>query len=92
MVKFLINFLDLYIEDSSDLSMSRSKKKPYYADRNPFGKKKANQKVRKENKKMCNEIYNEELPSGRSYKKLFSSYIISDWSFHAPKDKKAYRK
>lgn len=62
--------------------MSRSTKKPYYKDRNPGTKTDANRKVRK----------SKELPSGKTYKKVYCSYNISDYSFHAPKDKKAHRK
>lgn len=72
--------------------MSRSRKKPYHADRNPFMKRKANQQVRRENKKTSRELDSEDLPSGKSYKKVFNSYDIKDWSFHDPNNKKAYRK
>lgn len=68
--------------------MSRSTKKPFYTDQQtnrPAASKPkdwANRKVRK----------TKDVPSGASYKKVFSSWDIRDWSFHRPKDKKAYRK
>lgn len=67
--------------------MSRSTKKPYYKDHTPGAKRQANQTVRRKGKQSP-----ESLASGKAYKKEFESYNISDWSFHAPKDKKASRK
>ena len=50
--------------------MSRSfKKTAGWCDRNPFSKKLANKKVRK----------TEELPNGKSYKKVFESWNIHDF-------------
>jgi hypothetical protein len=63
--------------------MTRSTKKPYFTDTpHDTAKKQANRKVRKA----------KDVPSGASFKKESCSYDIRDWSFHAPKDKKAHRK
>jgi len=49
--------------------MSRSYKKVWgFVDRNPIGKKFANQKVRR----------TWDVPNGKSYKKLYDSYNICD--------------
>lgn len=66
--------------------MSRSFKKPYHTDQaNKFVKRLASRAVR-------NLDENEAPQNGKSYRKEFCSYDIRDWSFHAPNDKKAYRK
>lgn len=65
--------------------MSRSTKRPYYKDSTPGAKRQANQRVRRTSK-------TKDIADGKAYKKEFCSYDICDWSFHAPKDKKAYRK
>lgn len=65
--------------------MSRSTRKPYFKDSTPGAKRQANKRVRKSKK-------GEELADGGSYKKEYCSYDISDYSFHAPENKKAGRK
>ena len=78
--------------------MSRSRKKPYITDQNSGhpghggSKRKANRKVRHENKKATLEVGSAELSSGKQYRKVSESWDIRDWSFHLPKDKKAFRK
>ena len=67
--------------------MSRSTKKPYYKDHTPGAKRQANQKVRRKGK-----VDPESTAPGKAYRKEFESWNISDWSFHAPTDKKASRK
>jgi hypothetical protein len=67
--------------------MSRSTKKPYYTDQQRSKiskelKRKANKRVRKE----------DNVPNVSGYKRLSESWDINDYSFHSPKDKKAYRK
>jgi hypothetical protein len=65
--------------------MSRSTKKPYYKDKNKFCQKQASKKVRRVN-------LLKEVPQGGGFKKMYEQWNITDWVFHAPKDKKAYRK
>jgi hypothetical protein len=78
--------------------MSRSRKKPYITDQNSgkpqygLAKRFANRKVRRENKKAVEGDEAAELHSGNEYKKVSESWDIRDWSFHLPKDKKAFRK
>lgn len=62
--------------------MSRSYKKPYYTDQQTWAKRDANRSVRRA----------KNVSNGNAYKKEYCSYNIRDWSFHCPKDKKAYRK
>lgn len=69
--------------------MSRSyKKTPISKDHTNGMKKFANKKVRK---------YKGEIEDGNSYKKIFCSYDICDWSFRETysdylKDKESYKK
>ena len=67
--------------------MSRSKKEPYINDYSRSGtayyKKLANKTVRR---------YSGIIPNGNSYRKLFCSWNIRDYSWCAPKVPKAYRK
>ncbi|HEY5236490.1 MAG TPA: hypothetical protein VIJ14_09955 [Rhabdochlamydiaceae bacterium] len=78
--------------------MSRSKKKPYYTDQNSGkpgrskeAKRIASKAVRNAGKKAIKEpAY--DTADGKAYRKESSSWDIRDWSFHSPKDKKAYRK
>jgi hypothetical protein len=79
--------------------MSRSTKKPYYTDQQSSGrgsakiaKRNANQVVRSADKKACEEDPKAETANGKAYRKESCSWDIRDWSFHSPKDKKAYRK
>lgn len=84
--------------------MSRSYKKPYITDqqssrgsksrasRSVQAKRDANRTVRRMNKKACQEVESEKLADGKQYRKAECSWNIRDWSFHSPKDKKAYRK
>jgi hypothetical protein len=69
--------------------MSRSFKKPYYTDQQnsctKFIKRQASKNIR-------NLRLDQTPKNGKSYKKQFNSWDIRDWSFHSPKDKKAYRK
>lgn len=67
--------------------MSRSTKKPYYKDHTPGGKRLANKSVRRKGKKDP-----EETANGKAYRKEYDTWAVSDWTFHAPKDKKAHRK
>lgn len=75
--------------------MSRSTKKPYFTQTKPRSPKTpkqiANQKV---NARVTRAIEDESLDiaDGNAYRKVENPYNIRDWSFHAPKDKKAYRK
>lgn len=67
--------------------MSRSRRRPYITDQqrdsgNIVKKRHANRAVRQA----------DEVSDGKQYRKLHSSYDIRDYSFHCPKDKKAYRK
>lgn len=77
--------------------MSRSRRKPYITDQNrgkpKHGREKqlANQAVRRANKRGITSP--EDAPvSGKSYRKEYNSWDIRDWSFHDPKNPKAYRK
>lgn len=69
--------------------MSRSRKAPFVKDRNPGMKAKANRKVRRRAKRAITKA-DEEIGSGKSYKKVFNSYDISDFCFPSdrPKDKR----
>ena len=69
--------------------MSRSHKKPYYTDQ-----QKGDTKIikRSANRTIRQLEYKDTPKQGKSYRKEFCSYSIRDWSFHSPKDKKAYRK
>lgn len=70
--------------------MSRSRKAPFYADRNPFAKNQANRKMRQKNKKACVKSV-DEVKSGKSYKKNYESWDICDYRFES-KEPKARRK
>jgi hypothetical protein len=77
--------------------MSRSRKRPYLTDQQSGGywlkqaKRGANRAVRQAMKAAAKDA-KFDLADGKSYRKLYSSYDIRDWSFHCPKDRKAYRK
>ena len=62
--------------------MSRSYKKPWICDRNPYSKNQANRKVRR---------YKRKIKDGKSYRKLYNSYNICDYKFYWDKPK-SYRK
>lgn len=67
--------------------MSRSRKKPFWTQGykgvwRKSAKKRANNKTKQV----------ENIKNGNSYKKEFNSWDICDWSFHDPKNPKAYRK
>lgn len=76
--------------------MSRSIKKPYITDQScgpHYGKDKrpASRKVRAMMKKaLMDDAY--DIKDGKTYTRVYDSWKIRDWSFHNPKDKKAYRK
>jgi len=63
--------------------MSRSKKAPYWK-----------QKATKKSKKSANVAVRQAkvVANGKSYKKHFESWNISDWSFYSPHDPKVTRK
>lgn len=63
--------------------MARSKKAPWYKDRNTGAKKEANSVIRR---------HKGIIPNGKSYKRLYCSYNICDWKWFAPEDARAYRK
>lgn len=69
--------------------MSRSTKKPYYTEQ-----QKDKTGVVKQTKRSANRaIRDSETPqNGKSYRKYFNSWNISDWSFYCPEDKKVRRK
>lgn len=69
--------------------MTRSTKKPYFKDHTPGAKQKANKKVRRSGKKI--ETL-EDIANGKAYTRVYESWDISDYSFHFPEIKKAYRK
>lgn len=71
--------------------MARSRKQPYFTDRNPKAKALANKRVRLANKKAVKKP-DDKIASGKAYKKESESWDIKDFSFRSPKDKKAYRK
>lgn len=65
--------------------MSRSYRKPYITQESSakkFFKKAYNQSVRRQ----------EEIPDGNAYRKMYSSYNITDYRFYEPNDRKARRK
>ncbi len=67
--------------------MSRSRRKPYQTDQqrnsgSVESKRLANRRVR----------VAKDIESGKAYRKVSNSWDIRDFSFHAPDDKKAYRK
>lgn len=64
--------------------MSRSRRKPWIKDHVPGGKRQANHKVRR----------TKDIANGKSYKKVYDSWSISDWKFYASdwKNGKAKRK
>lgn len=70
--------------------MSRSYKKPYITDQQGstitrFLKRNASRAIRT--------LPVDETPAkGKAYRKEFDSWNIRDWSFHAPDQKKAFRK
>lgn len=76
--------------------MSRSKKKPYHTDQQngctKRVKRDANRAVRAANKKACKESEKDTLADGKAFRKASCSWNIRDFSFHDPKNKKAYRK
>jgi hypothetical protein len=52
--------------------LSRSiKKHPGFPDRNPWAKRKANEKIR----------HSKDVPNGMAYKKFYESYNIHDYKF-----------
>lgn len=62
--------------------MSRSYKKPYLSDQYTPGKKSANRAVRR----------TKDVADGKSYKKVYCTWNIRDWSFYCPTNPKARRK
>jgi hypothetical protein len=69
--------------------LSRSYKKPYYTDQQNG----CTRDIKRIAARSIRTIPQDETPqSGKSYRKVFDPWNIRDWSFHAPKDKKAYRK
>lgn len=70
--------------------MSRSTKKPYITDQqsSPYNKS----SKRRANKAIRNKDVTEAPAKGKQYRKESNSWDIRDFSFHSPKDKKAYRK
>lgn len=78
--------------------MSRSTKKPYFTDQNRgkpnrsrLAKSVANDKVKSRVKRAIDDE-SLDIADGKAYRKVGETWDIRDWSFHAPKDKKAYRK
>lgn len=77
--------------------MTRSKRKPYYTDQQSskagakLAKRQANRKVRAATKAAIKDE-STGVADGKQYRKVSESWNIRDWSFHAPKDKKASRK
>lgn len=69
--------------------MTRSRKKPYYTDQNTASPGRGKQAKRDANKAVRKA---DDIADGKQYRKISDSWNISDWSFHCPKDKKAYRK
>lgn len=63
--------------------MARSMKKPWICDSNPWAKRQANKRVRRENMK---------IPNGKQYRKLYCSYDICDWKSYYPESAAAWRK
>lgn len=84
--------------------MTRSRKKPVYTDqqgsrgskstpsRSVGAKRAANKAVRQANKKAAKGVVENEVVSGKGYRKVSDSWDIRDWAFWSPKDKRAYRK
>lgn len=69
--------------------MSRSKRAPIYTQgyggkTRTWSKRQANKAVRRAEKSS--------IPSGKSYKKEYSSWDIVDWKFYCKTDKKVRRK
>lgn len=71
--------------------MSRSRKRPYFTDQQTHGKR-VKQAKRAANRAIRNLDPGEAPAKGKAYRKYSSSWDIRDYSFHSPKDKKAYRK
>lgn len=71
--------------------MSRSTRKPYLKDSNLGAKRQASRAVRRANKRAV-EAPEDAPTDGKSYRKVFNSYDISDWSFYSPDRPKASRK
>lgn len=70
--------------------MSRSRRKPYFTDQQHSPYSKLNKRIAS---RVVRDLPQDEAPhSGKAYRKYSNSWDIRDWAFHAPKDKKAYRK
>jgi hypothetical protein len=65
--------------------MGKSRKAPYFTD---------NGKGRKGRKRVANKTVRnaKDVGNNSSFKKQYESWDICDFSFHCPKDPKAYRK
>lgn len=73
--------------------MSRSRRAPFTVGRINNGKREANRKVRRQNKKACNKHDLADTPVNNSgYKRYYSSWDIIDYVFYSPDIKKASRK
>jgi hypothetical protein len=73
-------------------NVSRSTKKPFWADQVTEAKRQANRTFRRADKRACQEDPRAEVKSGKAYRKVTNSYDIRDYSFPDPKNPKARRK
>jgi hypothetical protein len=70
--------------------MSRSRRKPYFTDQQNY---RGVCRSKRDAVKTIRRLDLDDTPAnGKGYRKEFESWNIRDWSFHAPKDKRAYRK
>lgn len=60
--------------------MSRSYRRPYVKDRNPYAKNQANRAIRRAR----------EVPCGKVYKKFYNPYNICDHCWYAPEGPRDY--
>ena len=67
--------------------MSKSYREPYWTE--GYGKP-----SRKKNKRLASKRVRraKDLDNGMSYKKVYNSWDICDFSFYSPNDEKSYRK
>jgi len=69
--------------------MSRSIRQPYYTQQQKGGTWWSKRLAAKAVRSMPE---SDSPDNGKAYRKYFNPWDIRDWSFHAPKEKKAYRK